>query len=80
MYNLPIIPGKHKDLKTISPDTVADVVNGCYGDKLGEVTIIDCRYPYEYVGGHIKVSILYNLPKNRYKFATNFKKLSFILP
>ena len=55
VYSLPSIPGKHKDLKTVSPDTVEDVVNGCYGDKLGEVTIIDCRYPYEYEGGHIKV-------------------------
>ena len=35
---------------------MADVVDGCYGDKLGHVTIIDCRYPYEYEGGHIKVS------------------------
>ena len=35
---------------------MADVVDGCYDDKLGHVTIVDCRYPYEYEGGHIKVS------------------------
>ena len=35
---------------------MADVVDGCYGDKLGHVTIVDCRYPYDYEGGHIKVS------------------------
>ena len=55
VYCLPTIPGKHKDLKTISPATMADVVNGRYSDKMKQVTVIDCRYPYEFDGGHIKV-------------------------
>ncbi|XP_042907440.1 M-phase inducer phosphatase 1-B isoform X1 [Parasteatoda tepidariorum] len=48
---LPVIDGKHPDLKTISPDTVANLLQG--SDSF-EFTIIDCRYPYEYAGGHIK--------------------------
>lgn len=34
---------------------VADVVSGAYDDVITSCTIIDCRYPYEYNGGHIKV-------------------------
>ena len=59
------------DLKCISPQTVshcyhgdiichyvlkvADVVSGEYDQAINSFTIIDCRYPYEYEGGHIKV-------------------------
>ena len=53
-YTLPTIPGKHSDLRSISADTMADVLRGKYDDNLGEVTIVDCRYPYEFEGGHIK--------------------------
>jgi hypothetical protein len=34
---------------------VADVVSGKHDDVIGNVTIVDCRYPYEYDGGHIQV-------------------------
>ena len=56
-YTLPTILGKHSDLKSISAETLADVLNGEYDDKLGHVTIVDCRYPYEYDGGHIKGAV-----------------------
>ncbi|KAL4231465.1 M-phase inducer phosphatase 1 [Mactra antiquata] len=57
LYTLPTITGKHSDLKSISPDTMNDVISGCYDDEVEKVTIIDCRYPYEYEGGHIKGAI-----------------------
>ena len=52
-YCLPTIPGKHTDLKSITADTMADLLNGKYSDVVEEAKIIDCRYPYEYEGGHI---------------------------
>ncbi|XP_052778609.1 M-phase inducer phosphatase-like [Mya arenaria] len=52
-YTLPTVPGKHKDLKAISPDTMDAVLRGCYDDEIGRLTVIDCRYPYEFEGGHI---------------------------
>ena len=50
-YNLPTVQGKHNDLTAISPNTVASLLQGNHDDL--QVTIIDCRYPYEYEGGHI---------------------------
>ncbi|XP_052791958.1 M-phase inducer phosphatase 1-like [Mya arenaria] len=52
-YSLPTIPGKHKDLTSISPEVMADVIRGSFSDVIGDVTIVDCRYPYEFKGGHI---------------------------
>ncbi len=32
-------------------------MNGQYSDLVERLFVIDCRYPYEYEGGHIKVRI-----------------------
>ena len=52
-HALPLIPGKHHDLKCISPATLAGLINGDFKDMLPDFIVIDCRYPYEYEGGHI---------------------------
>ncbi|XP_076043167.1 M-phase inducer phosphatase-like [Oratosquilla oratoria] len=53
-YVLPLInSGKHPDLKAISVDTMASLIRGDFDDKVASYTILDCRYPYEYEGGHI---------------------------
>ncbi|XP_064611575.1 M-phase inducer phosphatase 1-like [Liolophura sinensis] len=51
---LPTIPGKHQDLKSITPETLAKVVNKEYDHVIENYVIVDCRYPYEFEGGHIK--------------------------
>ncbi|XP_063432096.1 M-phase inducer phosphatase 1-like [Mytilus trossulus] len=53
-YALRAMTGKNPDLKTISHDTMSSVINGSYDDVISRYRIIDCRYPYEYEGGHIK--------------------------
>lgn len=53
-YSLPIIPGKHQDLKSISSETVRQLLDNEYSHVIEKFVIIDCRYPYEYTGGHIR--------------------------
>ncbi|XP_052804593.1 M-phase inducer phosphatase 1-like [Mya arenaria] len=56
-YSLPTISGKHSDLTAVSPEVMADVIRGCFSDVIGDVTIVDCRYPYEFEGGHIRGAV-----------------------
>ncbi|XP_041065253.1 cell division cycle 25 homolog d [Carcharodon carcharias] len=51
---LPVEEGKHQDLKYISARTVAALLGGEFEHVIDEYVIVDCRYPYEYNGGHIK--------------------------
>ncbi|XP_055716107.1 M-phase inducer phosphatase-like isoform X2 [Phlebotomus papatasi] len=57
-FCLPLLEGgRHKDLKSISVHTMAKLVKGSYNDSVASFKIIDCRYPYEYEGGHIAGSV-----------------------
>eukprot|EP01138_Halocafeteria_seosinensis_P012325 gb/GECG01012594.1/.p1 GENE.gb/GECG01012594.1/~~gb/GECG01012594.1/.p1 ORF type:complete len:494 (+),score=55.92 gb/GECG01012594.1/:1-1482(+) len=51
---LPCEDGKsEKWPNVISPETLKRVLDGHYSSKDTEFWIIDCRFPYEYQGGHI---------------------------
>ena len=52
-YCLPTIPGKHQDLKSVSPETISQLLNGHYSPEVATYHVIDCRYPYEFEAGHI---------------------------
>jgi rhodanese-related sulfurtransferase len=45
---------KHTDLSVIAPDTLKQLFDGVYREKIDHFVIIDSRYPYEYEGGHIR--------------------------
>jgi hypothetical protein len=45
---------KHPDLACINAQTLIDVLNNGYSSEIENVYLIDCRYPYEYEGGHIQ--------------------------
>jgi len=50
---IPTVDGQHSDLKYMTSHTLETILNGERNlDK--NVVIVDCRYPYEYEGGHIK--------------------------
>ncbi|XP_059673826.1 M-phase inducer phosphatase 2 [Gavia stellata] len=59
-YLLQTVEGKHQDLKYISPEMMVAVLTGQFSSFIDSCVIVDCRYPYEYEGGHIKGAI--NLP------------------
>ncbi|XP_072946719.1 uncharacterized protein [Epargyreus clarus] len=52
-FALPLTSGDHSDLKSISCDTLASLLKGDFTDSISDFQVIDCRYPYEYEGGHI---------------------------
>uniref|UniRef100_T1JL22 M-phase inducer phosphatase n=1 Tax=Strigamia maritima TaxID=126957 RepID=T1JL22_STRMM len=56
-YVLPLIESKHQDLKSISVETLNRVLNGDFTSQIKKHIVIDCRFPYEYEGGHIKGAI-----------------------
>ena len=56
-YSLPTIRGKHHDLKAISSQTVSELLTNELLQSPDKVTIVDCRYPYEYEGGHIEGAV-----------------------
>uniref|UniRef100_A0A673TLB3 M-phase inducer phosphatase n=1 Tax=Suricata suricatta TaxID=37032 RepID=A0A673TLB3_SURSU len=62
-FLLQTVDGKHQDLKYISPETMAALLAGKFSNIVEKFVIVDCRYPYEYEGGHIKTAV--NLPLER---------------
>ncbi|KEY66150.1 hypothetical protein S7711_05320 [Stachybotrys chartarum IBT 7711] len=44
----------------ISKETLLDVLDGKYMDKFDQKMVIDCRFEYEYEGGHIDGAVNYN--------------------
>uniref|UniRef100_A0A0B6ZIW9 M-phase inducer phosphatase n=1 Tax=Arion vulgaris TaxID=1028688 RepID=A0A0B6ZIW9_9EUPU len=56
-YCLPTVSGRHQDLKSISPETLSQLIGDEFSGAVDEYHIIDCRYPYEYEGGHIQNAV-----------------------
>ncbi|XP_053532281.1 cell division cycle 25 homolog d isoform X2 [Ictalurus punctatus] len=54
---LPVEKVNHQDLHCVSAQTVASLISGQFGAVVEDFLIIDCRYPYEYRGGHIKGAV-----------------------
>lgn len=53
-FCLPLTEGRHSDLKSISVHTMAKLLRGEYHDSVASFKVVDCRYPYEFEGGHIR--------------------------
>ncbi|XP_029901130.1 M-phase inducer phosphatase 2 [Myripristis murdjan] len=53
-FVLPTVEGKHQDLKYITSEIMVAALNGQFNHMVERIIVIDCRYPYEFEGGHIK--------------------------
>ncbi|XP_076604053.1 M-phase inducer phosphatase 2 [Chaetodon auriga] len=53
-FVLPTVAGKHQNLKYITSETMVAAVSNQFVHLVERVIVIDCRYPYEFEGGHIK--------------------------
>lgn len=57
-YALPTLDNVKSDrFKRIDGSTLVKLINGEFKDTIESFTIVDCRYPYEYHGGHIVNSL-----------------------
>ncbi|NXX79763.1 MPIP1 phosphatase, partial [Urocolius indicus] len=56
-YLFNTVDGKHQDLKYIDSEMIVSVLTGKFASSINKCVIIDCRYPYEYEGGHIKGAV-----------------------
>ncbi|KAI1749435.1 rhodanese-like domain-containing protein [Xylaria castorea] len=61
----PILPhffpdGENDGIPRISRDTFLDLLDGNYNESFNQKVIIDCRFEYEYEGGHIDGAVNYN--------------------
>uniref|UniRef100_A0A672R3A5 protein-tyrosine-phosphatase n=1 Tax=Sinocyclocheilus grahami TaxID=75366 RepID=A0A672R3A5_SINGR len=54
---LPVESGGHQELHCVSAHTVASLIRGQFGPAVQDFLIVDCRYPYEYQGGHIRGAV-----------------------
>jgi rhodanese-related sulfurtransferase len=52
-------PGKSDSIRRVSPDVLSDLLDGAIPGIAGW-TIIDCRFPFEFEGGHIEGAINVN--------------------
>jgi len=59
-YALPTLKIRHDRFKRIDAATLVKLIDGKFSDTVESFTIVDCRYPYEYQGGHIINSL--NIP------------------
>ncbi|XP_070971560.1 M-phase inducer phosphatase 2-like isoform X2 [Oncorhynchus clarkii lewisi] len=53
-FALSTVEGKHQDLKYITPEMMVSALSGQLHHVVERIVVIDCRYPYEFEGGHIK--------------------------
>ena len=55
------VPDNEPDsLPRISQDTMVDVLNEKYSHRYDRVLVVDCRFEYEYNGGHIENAVNFN--------------------
>ena len=50
----------HDGLPRISQDTMANVLDGRHNSEYDRILVIDCRFEYEYNGGHIENAVNFN--------------------
>jgi len=57
---LPTMNGQHPDLNCITSDTLRCLIDGEF-TSITKYFIVDCRFPYEYTGGHVNSPNTVNL-------------------
>lgn len=55
---VPLLPvGEASHARAICSEQLAKLLTGAYDDHFSQVVVVDCRWPYEFKGGHIRGAI-----------------------
>ncbi|TRY86076.1 hypothetical protein DNTS_030171 [Danionella cerebrum] len=54
---LPVESDGRQELHCVSALTVASLMRGQFGSAVSDFLVVDCRFPYEFQGGHIKGAV-----------------------
>ncbi|KAK4613373.1 M-phase inducer phosphatase [Fulvia fulva] len=54
------VPDEPDSLPRISQETMIDVLDSKYTDQYDRIVVVDCRFEYEYEGGHIDSAVNFN--------------------
>ena len=65
---LPHFRSEEETVPRINKETMVDVLDGKYSNSFDRSVIVDCRFEYEYEGGHIAGAINFN---NKEDLASN---------
>ena len=57
---LPHFHSEEESLPRISKETMIDVLDGKFGQHFERSLVVDCRFEYEFKGGHIDGAVNYN--------------------
>lgn len=63
MHSLPCFDSLRDAIKRIEPATLIDVLDGRIDVHFEHLLVVDCRYPYEFAGGHIPGAVNVNTPE-----------------
>eukprot|EP01130_Rhizamoeba_saxonica_P002070 TRINITY_DN11878_c0_g1_i1.p1 TRINITY_DN11878_c0_g1~~TRINITY_DN11878_c0_g1_i1.p1 ORF type:complete len:378 (+),score=61.08 TRINITY_DN11878_c0_g1_i1:153-1286(+) len=68
-----LLDSSHPNCNCIGPETVRNLFNGAYNHLYNQVMFIDCRFPYEYNGGHVTTALNLTVEKIREMFINSPK-------
>lgn len=56
-HSLPTVKELDFGIRYVTSETVSRLLAGHFADRVPEYEIVDCRYPYEFKGGHIRGAV-----------------------
>ncbi|KIK97416.1 hypothetical protein PAXRUDRAFT_136344 [Paxillus rubicundulus Ve08.2h10] len=71
---LPCHRVREDGLMRIAPKTLDALMDGAYDDRIAEFHVIDCRFDYEYIGGHIPGAVNINTTSGVEEFCLGVSK------
>ena len=58
--HLPHFNKEEESIPRITKETMAEILDGKYGHHYDQSLVVDCRFEYEFEGGHIDGAVNYN--------------------